>query len=68
MLDGRQNFVQLPREVLLFTSPPRTSLTLSTPNKYPGKEPLAINCSAGTAYITNQRVGSLQILGLMMTG
>ena len=56
MLDDRKNFVPLPREKILFTSPPRTSLTLQTPNSYPGKEPLSIKCGSGTAFITNQRV------------
>ena len=56
MLDGPQSFVRLPREKVLFTSPPRTSLALQTPNSYPGKEPLSIKCSDGKAIITNQRV------------
>lgn len=58
MLDDGNNFVPLPREKILFTSPPRTTLSLETPNSYPGKEPLAISCSSGTAYLTNQRVSS----------
>lgn len=56
MLDDGNNFVPLPREKILFTSPPRTTLSLETPNSYPGKEPLAISCSSGTAYLTNQRL------------
>ncbi|MCJ1463196.1 hypothetical protein MMC07_001801 [Pseudocyphellaria aurata] len=56
MLDDGHNFVPLPREKVLFTSPPRTTLSLETPNSYPGKEPLAISCSNGTAYLTNQRL------------
>ena len=62
MLDDKKSLVPLPREKILFNSPPRTSLTLQTPNSYPGKEPLSIQCSSGTAFITNQRVSSIQIL------
>lgn len=56
MLDGPHNFVPLPREKTLFTSPPRTALTLQTPNTYPGKEPFSVKSSDGKAIITNQRV------------
>lgn len=59
MLDDGHNFVPLPREKVLFTSPPRTTLSLETSNSYPGKEPLAISCSGGTAYLTNQRVSPM---------
>lgn len=62
MLDGPQSFVRLPREIVLFTSPPRTSLTLQTPNSYPGKEPLSIKSSDGIAIITNQRVRPIPLL------
>ena len=72
MLDDSHNFVPLPREKILFTSPPRTTLSLETPNSYPGKEPLAISCSSGTAYLTNQRVSpkypKLRFNGTDMTG
>lgn len=56
MLDSNQRFVPLPRERVHFTSPPRTTLSLQTPNSYPGKEPLAITSSSGTAFVTNQRI------------
>lgn len=56
MLDDARRFVSLPREKNLYTSPPRTTLALEAGNTYPGKEPLAISCGSGTAYITNQRV------------
>ena len=62
MLDEHTGFVPLPRERILFTSPPRTTLVLQTPNSYPGKEPLAIQSSAGTAFLTNQRVSTYPIL------
>ena len=54
--DATKGFVPLPREKILFTSPPRTTLSLSTPNKFPGKEPVNISCNGGIAFITNQRV------------
>ena len=58
MLDEQNRFVPLPGEQILFTSPPRTTLALQTPNSYPGKEPLAINSSGGVAFLTNQRVSN----------
>ena len=57
MLDSAsKDFVRLPREKVLFTSPPRTSLQLQSPNSYPGKEPVNIKSNDGKATITNQRV------------
>lgn len=64
MLDSNQRFVPLPQERILYTSPSRTTLSLQTPNSYPGKEPLAINSSSGKTYVTNQRVGEPQLLSL----
>jgi hypothetical protein len=49
-------FVKLPNERILFTSPPRTHLQISTPNTYPGTEPFSAKSDAGVVYITNQRV------------
>jgi hypothetical protein len=51
-----EGFVKLPNERILFTSAPRTSLQISTPNTYPGTEPFSAKSDAGVAYITNQRV------------
>ena len=59
MLDESKNFVPLPKEKVLFTSPPRTTLALQTPNTYPGKTPLNLSSSGGVAFLTNQRVGPL---------
>jgi hypothetical protein len=56
MLDANKHIVPLPKEKILFYSPPRTTLTLTTPNSYPGKEPLNLGSNGGTAYVTNQRV------------
>ncbi|KAL9001272.1 MAG: hypothetical protein Q9169_000163 [Polycauliona sp. 2 TL-2023] len=56
MLNPQHKFVPLPGERILLTSPSRTTLSLQTPNSYPGKEPLNISSSGGTAYITSQRV------------
>lgn len=60
MLHEADGFVRLPGEQVLYKSPPRTTLVLQTPNTYPGKEPLAIQSSAGCAYLTNQRVSLLR--------
>jgi hypothetical protein len=56
MLSETEGFVRLPGERTLFTSPPRTTLSLQTPNTYPGAQPLSISSSAGFAFLTNQRV------------
>ncbi|MCJ1255989.1 hypothetical protein MMC24_003808 [Lignoscripta atroalba] len=56
MLDETKGFVPLPREHILFTTPSRTALSLQTPNSYPGKEPVGIHSTGGTAFITNQRL------------
>jgi len=49
-------FVKLPNERILFTSPPRTQLQISTPNTFPAAQPLFIKSDAGIAYITTQRI------------
>ena len=52
-------FVRLPREKLLFTSPPRTTLEITIPNASstnPGKEPISVHCASGVLYLTNQRI------------
>jgi hypothetical protein len=53
---GDGGFIKLPNERNLFTSPPRTSLQLSTPNTFPGAQPLSVKSDAGIIYITNQRL------------
>ena len=52
---GQEGFVKLPNERILFTSPPRTSLEIFSPNTS-GTDPFAAKSDAGVAYITNQRV------------
>lgn len=49
-------FIKLPNERTLFTSPPRTSLQISTPNTPPGTNPFSMKSDSGSAYITNQRL------------
>jgi WW domain-binding protein 2 len=56
MLSETEGFVRLPGERILYTSPPRTTLSLQTSNTYPAALPLSISSSAGCAYLTNQRV------------
>jgi hypothetical protein len=51
-----EGFVNLPNERTLFKSPQRVSLQVSTPNTFPGTQPLSIKSDAGVVYITNQRV------------
>ncbi|KAL9046436.1 MAG: hypothetical protein Q9214_000723 [Letrouitia sp. 1 TL-2023] len=64
MLDAAKTIIPLPREKILYASPPRTTLSLQTPNSYPGKEPLAVHSSSGTAFVTNQRLKELQLVYL----
>ena len=56
MLSKTEGFVRLPNEHLIYTSPPRTSLSLKPPSSYSGKESFSINSGAGCVYLTNQRV------------
>jgi len=49
-------FVKLPNERILYTSPPRISLQISTPTATAGIEPYAAKCDAGVVFVTNQRV------------
>jgi len=53
---GTEGFVKLPNERIIYTSPPRTSLQISTPNPFPGSQPFTTKNDAGVVYITNQRV------------
>ncbi|GAB7364029.1 hypothetical protein MBLNU230_g4586t1 [Neophaeotheca triangularis] len=51
-------YTPLPSEQNLFTSPPRISLTVSSPQHYPGKQqqPYNLSSSAGVLYLTNRRL------------
>ncbi|KAI9798530.1 MAG: hypothetical protein M1825_005335 [Sarcosagium campestre] len=51
-----QGLVLLPSEHLLYTSPPRTSIAITTPDTYPGNEPFNAECRNGRVHITNQRI------------
>lgn len=53
---GDSGFIKLPNERTLFTSPPRTSLQISTPSSFPGTQPFSVKSDAGIVYITNQRL------------
>lgn len=56
MLSESGGFTPLPGEKTLYTSPPRTTLSLQSLNKYPGKEPYIIQSSAGCVHLTNRRL------------
>ncbi|KAH8812007.1 hypothetical protein F5884DRAFT_877388 [Xylogone sp. PMI_703] len=49
-------FVKLPHERILYRSPQRTSLEVSSANQYPGNEPFNIKSDTGVVYLTNQRI------------
>lgn len=51
----QEGFVKLPNERILYTSPSRTSLEISSP-KTSGSEPFSVKSDAGLVYITNQRI------------
>ncbi|KAF2400955.1 hypothetical protein EJ06DRAFT_530045 [Trichodelitschia bisporula] len=51
-----EGYTNLPGEQRLYTSPPRTALTLQSMNKYPGKEPFSIQSSTGCVHLTNRRM------------
>jgi len=53
---GSQGFIKLPNEQILYTSPPRTSIQLSTPNTYPAATPYSAKSDSGVVYVTNQRI------------
>ena len=59
MLEPKQGFVRLPQEKPIFASPARTGLSITTPKTNPGDNPLSIHSTAGTVYLTNQRVSKL---------
>ncbi|KAL3423640.1 ww-domain ligand protein [Phlyctema vagabunda] len=56
MTGANESFIKLPNERILYTSPPRTSLEITTPNKFPGAQPFTKKSDAGVVYITNQRI------------
>jgi len=53
---GTDGFIKLPNEQILFTSPSRTSLQVSSPNSFPAAQPFTCKSDSGIVYITNQRV------------
>ncbi|ESZ99377.1 hypothetical protein SBOR_0247 [Sclerotinia borealis F-4128] len=56
MTSNEAGFVKLPNERILYTSPPRTSLQISTTTTPAGAEPYAARSESGVVYISNQRI------------
>ncbi|ELR09867.1 hypothetical protein VC83_06482 [Pseudogymnoascus destructans] len=55
--ESTEPFVKLPNERILYRSPIRTSLTLSSPsNTHSSTQPWSVSSDGGVAYITNQRI------------
>ncbi|OBT63688.1 hypothetical protein VE03_06176 [Pseudogymnoascus sp. 23342-1-I1] len=55
--ESSEPFVKLPNERILYRSPIRTSLTLSSPpNTHSSIQPWSVSSDGGVAYITNQRI------------
>jgi hypothetical protein len=57
----KEGFVKLRDERILYISPSRTSLALTSPNTYPGTQPFSLKCDSGIAYITNLRVSPARL-------
>ncbi|SZF00747.1 unnamed protein product [Blumeria hordei] len=49
-------FIRLPNEHILYKSPSRTSIDISSTTEIPSAQPFSIKCDSGTVYITNQRL------------
>ena len=62
MLDARKGLVRLPGEELVYKSPARTSLAITTPMAYPANAPIAIQSNNGILHLTNQRVSLFRLL------
>ncbi|KAJ8064458.1 hypothetical protein OCU04_006796 [Sclerotinia nivalis] len=56
MTSNEAGFVKLPNERILYASPPRTSLQISTTTTPAGAEPYAAKSDSGIVYISNQRI------------
>lgn len=63
MLSSKEGFVRLPNEYIIYTSPPRTALSLKPPSAWQGKENFTISSSSGRLYLTNQRVRAAEFTG-----
>jgi hypothetical protein len=61
MLHDQEGFVRLPNERLIYSSPPRTSVSLTPPSGYKGTEKLSVQSSAGCIHLTNQRVSIIHL-------
>jgi len=68
MLNDREGFVSLPGEQRLFTSPPRTSITLESLNKSPSApQPFSLSCADGKVYLTTRRVSHTVLLSTLLS-
>lgn len=67
MLHDQDGFVRLPNEELVYTSPPRTSVSLTPPPGYKGGMSLSVQSSAGCIYLTNQRVSTYSYVDTLGT-
>lgn len=58
MLHDTEAFVRLPHERVIYTSPPRTSISLQPLNSTAGSQRFSRSSSSGRVHLTNQRVRS----------
>ena len=50
------DFIRLPNEQVLYSSPPRVQMSLDSLQQYPGHGPWSLCCSSGRIHLTNKRV------------
>lgn len=65
MLHEDEGFVRLPHEHLIYTSPPRTCLSLKPLDSYKGKDAISFQSDSGRIYLTNHRVHSPCLVSLL---
>ncbi|KAF2749689.1 hypothetical protein M011DRAFT_384300, partial [Sporormia fimetaria CBS 119925] len=56
MLSESGSYTPLPGEQTLYHSPPRTTLSLQTPNHKPPSNAYSLQCKSGSVYLTNRRI------------
>jgi hypothetical protein len=56
MIAETGGYTPLPGEQTLYTSPPRTTLSLQTANRHTPSQSYSQQCKSGVVYLTNRRV------------
>ena len=61
MIAETGGYTPLPGEQTLYTSPPRTTLSLQTPNRHTPSQSYSQQCKSGVVYLTNRRVRCISL-------